>query len=96
MAHPGLQVGSSPGVTIEGELGNMRGQDTVHNDGLPTDDELDRHQLAAMQSVDDARRAGEISADDAATIETVIRRGHVHGARKRLTEARRRQRQASP
>lgn len=61
------------------------------DDDLPGDDELDPRQLAAMQSLDDARRAGEVSADDAVTIEIVIRRGHVHGARKRLTEARRRQ-----
>lgn len=47
-------------------------------------------QAAVMQAVDDAVRAGEVSAEDAAEIETVIRRGHVHGARKRLTKARRR------
>lgn len=46
-------------------------------------------QAAVMQAVDDAVRAGEITADDAAEIEAVIRRGHVHGARKRLTKARR-------
>lgn len=65
----------------------------MHDDlpDLPGDDQLDARQLAAMQSLDDARRAGEISVDDAVTIEIVIRRGYVHGARKRLTAARRRQ-----
>ncbi|MQA04047.1 MAG: hypothetical protein GEV07_15415 [Streptosporangiales bacterium] len=54
------------------------------------DNELNAAQLAAMQSLDEARRAEEISAEDAEVIEAVIRRGHVHGARKRLTKARRR------
>lgn len=53
------------------------------------DNELNAAQLAAMQSLDEARRAGEITAEDAETIDVVIRRGHVHGARKRLTKARR-------
>lgn len=53
-------------------------------------DDLTPTQVACLQSVDDARRAGRISADDAAEIEAVIREGHPHGARKRLTEARRR------
>lgn len=59
-------------------------------DDLPTDDELKPAQLAAMQSLDDARRAGLITAADFRTIEVVIRQGHVAGARKRLTAARRR------
>lgn len=53
-------------------------------------DDLTTQQLAAMQSLDDARRAGLVSADDAAVIEQVIRDGHPHGARKRLTQAKRR------
>lgn len=53
-------------------------------------DDLNAAQVAAMQSLDDARRAGEITEDDAAVIEQVIRDGHPHGARKRLTAARRR------
>lgn len=57
---------------------------------LPTDDELKPKQVAAMQSLDDARRAGEITDADFREIEVVIRRGHVHGARKRITEAKRR------
>lgn len=53
-------------------------------------DDLTPAQTAAMQSLDDALRAGEITAEDAAEIEAVIRRGHVHGARKRITQAKRR------
>lgn len=53
-------------------------------------DELSAEQVAAMQSLDDARRAGLVTADDAAVIERIIRDGHPHGARKRLTEAKRR------
>lgn len=53
-------------------------------------DDLTPLQVAAMQSLDDARRAGAISAADFHEIEGVIRRGHVHGARKRITEARKR------
>lgn len=53
-------------------------------------DDLSPAQLAAMQSLDDSRRAGLVSAEDAAIIERVIRAGHVHGARKRLTQARKR------
>lgn len=56
---------------------------------LPGDDELKPGQLAAMQSLDDARRAGQITEADFAEIEVVIRRGHAHGARKRITEAKR-------
>lgn len=53
-------------------------------------DDLTAEQVACMQSLDDARRAGLVGADDAAVIEGVIRDGHVHGARKRITEAKRR------
>lgn len=53
-------------------------------------DDLTALQVAMMQSVDDARRAGRIRDDEAAAIERVIRDGHPHGARKRLTEAKRR------
>lgn len=47
-----------------------------------------------MQSLDDTRRAGQITDQDFRVIEVVIRRGHVYGARKRLTEAKRRLRPA--
>lgn len=63
---------------------------TVTEDDLPGDDELDPRQLAAMQSLDEALRAGEVRPADAREIEVVIRRGQVAGARKRLTAARRR------
>lgn len=53
------------------------------------DEQLNPAQLAAMQSLDEAWRARRISRKDAEAIEDVIRRGHVHGARKRLTAARR-------
>lgn len=53
-------------------------------------DDLNAAQVAAMQSLDDARRAGEIAEEDFAEIEQVIRAGHPHGARKRLTQAKRR------
>lgn len=66
------------------------GESVENVEDLPTDDELKPAQLAAMQSLDDARRAGQITATDFRTIEVVIRQGHVHGARKRLTAARRR------
>lgn len=53
-------------------------------------DELGPTQVAAMQSLDDARRAGLISERDFREIEAVVRAGHVYGARKRITEAKRR------
>lgn len=53
-------------------------------------DDLTPAQVAAMQSLDDSRRAGQITDEDAAVIEDVIRDGRVHGARKRLSEARKR------
>ncbi|HEX6514925.1 MAG TPA: hypothetical protein VF049_05095 [Nocardioidaceae bacterium] len=54
-----------------------------------TDDELTDPQLAAMDALWRARRAGVVDEHQAARIEDVIRHGHVHGARKRLTDARR-------
>lgn len=62
----------------------------MQSDGLATDDELNAAQLAAMDALWNAQRAGDVSDDDAAEIERVIRLGHPHGARKRLTAARRR------
>lgn len=53
-------------------------------------DDLTADQVACLQSLDDARRGGLISEQDAAVIEPVIRAGHVAGARKRLTDAKRR------
>lgn len=60
--------------------------------GLPWHkvDDLTALQLAVLQSLDDARRAGLVEDDDAAVIERVVRAGHPHGARKRLAEAKRR------
>ena len=55
-------------------------------------DNLTPKQVAAMQTMDDARRAGVLSDDQAQEIEQLIRAGHVYGARKRVTEARRRSR----
>lgn len=51
-------------------------------------DNLSPKQVAAMQTMDDARRAGVLSDDQAHEIEELIRAGHVYGARKRVTEAR--------
>lgn len=56
---------------------------------LTPDDRLDAKQLAAMQAVDDAVRAGYISRAVAEPLEEMIRRGHPAGARKRLTAAKR-------
>lgn len=53
-------------------------------------DDLRPAQVAVLQSLDDARRAGLVAEDDATAIEQVIRAGHPHGARKRLTDAKRR------
>lgn len=53
-------------------------------------DRLSAGQLAAMQTMDDARREGVLSDADAHVIEDLIRAGHVHGARKRVSTARRR------
>lgn len=53
-------------------------------------DGLTASQLAVLQSLDDARRAGLVADDDATAIERAIREGHPHGARKRLTAAKRR------
>lgn len=51
-------------------------------------DNLSPKQVAAMQTMDDARRAGVLSEDEAHEIEQLIRAGHVYGARKRVTQAR--------
>lgn len=56
---------------------------------IPSDDQLNRHQLAAMQAADDALRAGEISQSEADEIAALIRQRHVAVARRRLTAARR-------
>lgn len=61
----------------------------MNKDSLATDDELNAAQLAAMDSLWRARRADEISDDDARHIEVMIRLGHPHGALKRLTRSRR-------
>lgn len=53
-------------------------------------DRLNAGQLAAMQTMDDARREGVLSDADAVAIEELIRAGHVHGARKRVSLARKR------
>lgn len=52
-------------------------------------DGLNAAQLAAMQTMDDARREGVLSDADAQVIEELIRAGHVHGAKKRVSTARR-------
>lgn len=53
-------------------------------------DDLTPTKVAMLQSLDDASRAGLVAADDAQVIERIIRDGHPYGARKRLTEAKRR------
>lgn len=55
-------------------------------------DNLNPKQVAAMQTMDDARRAGVLSEDEAQEIEDLIRAGHVYGARKRVTQARKQSR----
>lgn len=55
-------------------------------------DNLSPKQVAAMQTMDDARRAGVLSDDQAQEIEKLIRAGHVYGARKRVTQARKQSR----
>lgn len=86
----------SPGAGKDAGRPDAPGQDEsgrpAQDVALPSDDELSASQMAAMQSLDDARRAGHVTEDDFRTIEVVIRRGHVAGARKRITEARRRHR----
>ena len=51
--------------------------------------ELSADQLAAMDALWRAERAGDVDADDARDVEDMIRRGHSPGARKRLTNLRR-------
>lgn len=62
---------------------------------VTSDDDLNARQLAAMDALWRAERADEVSSEEAREIESVIRRGHPYGARKRLTVARRR-RQTEP
>lgn len=59
-------------------------------DVVTDDDRLDARQLAAMDSLWRAQRAGDVSAAAAAPIELLIRRGRVSAALKRITDARRR------
>ncbi|MBO0826779.1 MAG: hypothetical protein J2P24_03275 [Streptosporangiales bacterium] len=51
-------------------------------------DGLNADQLAAMQTMDDARREGVLSDEQARVIEAMIRRGQTAGARKRVPLAR--------
>lgn len=51
--------------------------------------ELNANQLAAMDALWRAERAGDVASDEAREIERMIRRGHAPGARKRLTNLRR-------
>lgn len=46
-------------------------------------------QLAALDALWRAKQDGHVSPDAASAIEQLIRDGHVHGSRKRLTLARR-------
>lgn len=54
----------------------------AHDDGLTAD------QLAAMQTMDDARREGVLSDADVQVITRLIYVSKTAGARKRVTEAR--------
>lgn len=54
------------------------------------DDELNDKQLAAMDSLWRARRAGHVTAEEEAAIERLIRTDHVPAARKHLTAAKHR------
>lgn len=51
-------------------------------------DGLNADQLAAMQTMDDARRECVLSDEQVRVIEAMIRRGQTAGARKRVTLAR--------
>lgn len=51
-------------------------------------DDLSAAQVAAMQHVDDARRAGVLTSDQADELFAMVRDGKVAGVRKRLTQAR--------
>lgn len=55
-------------------------------------DDLSPMQVTGMQSVDDARREGVLTEAQADELFAMVRDGRVHGARKRLTEARKRTR----
>lgn len=61
-------------------------------DSFATDDELNDKQLATMDALWNAQRAGDVSADEAAEIERLVRLGHPYSARKRLTAAKKRRR----
>lgn len=52
-------------------------------------DDLNPDQVAAMQTMDDARRDGALSDEAARLIEAMIRRSQTAGARKRISLARR-------
>ncbi|MQA81930.1 MAG: hypothetical protein GEV10_26240 [Streptosporangiales bacterium] len=73
---------------LVGRLGVM-----VSERRVVDDDRLDRQQLAALDSLWRAHRAGEVDTATAGVIEDLIRRGHVPGAQKRLSAARRRARE---
>lgn len=59
-------------------------------DELTPDDELNDRQLAALDSLWRARRDGSVTAAEAEALDAMIRRGHPAGARKRITQARKR------
>lgn len=59
-------------------------------DRLTPDDELNDRQLAALDSLWRARRDGSVTDAQAEAIDVLIRRGHPAGARKRITQARKR------
>lgn len=82
-----------------GDGGVGRGRDPVKPPvvGIPARpwhlvDDLSPVQVAAMQTMDDAKREGILSEEEARQIEQLIRGGYVHGARKRVTSARKRAR----
>lgn len=52
-------------------------------------------QLATLDALWRARRDHQVSGEDAQRIEELIRAGHVHGARKRLSTIRRNGKQSS-
>lgn len=64
--------------------------DRDHGDELTPDDDLNDRQLAALDSLWRARRDGSVTAAEAEAIDVMIRRGHPAGARKRITQARKR------
>lgn len=52
-------------------------------------DDLNADQLAALQTMDDARREGVLTGADVRLLTAMIHNGKTAGARKRVTEARR-------